>query len=145
MTGKPACEFAADIHGLGYTLAGNHRHLDNESYPHFTFSRDWSIYCEVVTADNLVLAATSGDMQLVRFCLDLRIGPDEREDIGELAEQPGRSALTAAEQGHVSIVQLLLDHGATFNKPDGYGRTALEAARANKHSHVVEALEKTAS
>lgn len=47
---------------------------------------------------------------------------------------------TAAEWGHVDIIQTLIDAGINMNAPDKYGDTALEKAVFHGHTDVVKAL-----
>ena len=139
--GKSACEFAADIHALGYSIGTSHRHLDSADYPHFTCNPEWSMHCELVTANELIWAAAEGNVEFVSLCMRLRIGVDDTEDAGDLQERSGRTALTAAaEKGHAEIVQLLVDHGANTRKADGYGRTASQVAADNGHQDIERML-----
>ena len=50
-----------------------------------------------------------------------------------------RTALhLAAAEGRAGIVALLVDHGATCGFADRWGRTAIDEARANGHTDIVE-------
>ena len=49
--------------------------------------------------------------------------------------------MTAAAEGHVEVVEILLDAGADKNIEDKDGDTALSFARKNGHAEVVALLE----
>ena len=46
----------------------------------------------------------------------------------------------AATNGHCSVVQMLLEHGADVNTADDEGQTPLHSAADKLHVHVVRAL-----
>ena len=48
----------------------------------------------------------------------------------------------AARQGHLQIVEMLLDAGANPRRPDAKGRTPLDLAAAQGHTAIVERLER---
>ena len=50
----------------------------------------------------------------------------------------------AAAEGQAEVVRALLRHGASWEKIDADGETALDFARSNGHSEVVQLLENTA-
>ena len=56
----------------------------------------------------------------------------------DLANRPGRTALTAAsETGHIEVVRLLPEAGAHIELADDVGSTALLMASYRGHSEVV--------
>ena len=53
----------------------------------------------------------------------------------------GNTALhVAAINGHMNIVEILLDRGIDINSKDSIGETALHLAAANGHMNIVEIL-----
>ena len=70
-------------------------------------------------------------------------------DIDDGADQVGRTALMcAAQQGHMSIVALLLDAGADVNAVGGYGSwhfCAIDLASSRGHEDIVEYLARRGS
>ncbi|GAB9477929.1 unnamed protein product, partial [Globisporangium polare] len=69
-------------------------------------------------------ACRGGDVDCVRSLL-LAAG-DDRVRVVEARDRDGATPLlTAASNGHVGVVQLLLEHGALVDEADEDGRTAL--------------------
>jgi ankyrin repeat protein len=60
----------------------------------------------------------------------------------DVVDQSGRSALhLAADQGHLELMQVLLDHDASVDAEDGMGRrTPLYLAATKKDSEAVKLL-----
>lgn len=78
--------------------------------------------------NRLVTQALKGDISGVRLWVRF-VDPNAPELWGFSHENKGRTPLTAAaERGHLDVVKVLLEHGATINTQDGFGKTALIAA-----------------
>lgn len=81
--------------------------------------------------DDLVQAAEKGDLQKVRLLLNRGVDPNGTDKTNNTALEK------AARNGHLPIVQVLLDKGAIV---DAGSYPALLAASQNGHVRVVEAL-----
>jgi hypothetical protein len=83
----------------------------------------------------MAIAAHQGELHEVRRLLDRGASPNS------WGVDCVDTALTgAADAGHVSVVQLLIDRGANLNLPNSQGRTPLSCARSRGHKEVEEAL-----
>mmetsp|Transcript_16430 Transcript_16430/g.39418 ORF Transcript_16430/g.39418 Transcript_16430/m.39418 type:complete len:319 (-) Transcript_16430:9-965(-) len=83
----------------------------------------------------LMAAVLTGDLEGARRILTQKI------DLNLQHERDGRTVLHwAAESGSLSLVTLLLDHGAEKNIIDHAGRTPLHLAIAKERQHVVAEL-----
>jgi len=87
----------------------------------------------------LMEASRTGMAQMVSYLID-RYGVDALE-INRQTSSSGCCALSdAAMRGHLSIVDLLLAHGANVQARRTDGKTALHCAAENGYTHVVELL-----
>ena len=84
------------------------------------------------SADDLLTAASHGDVDVVRALLAAGVDPASTGDEG------GTALHRAARQGHVAVVRLLLEAGADVDAVDGYGNTPLW--RASFGNNVVPSL-----
>ncbi len=88
----------------------------------------------------LILAAQNGHANAIDTLLEAGANVNRR-----LADQAITGLMLAAQNGHARAVSTLLRTGADSRKKDSSGRTALDYARANEHTAVVEILEKAAA
>lgn len=87
-------------------------------------------------SDLLVGAAAFGNLQGVENNLK-NTGPDTPDKAGRIA------LIEAAKKGNLTIVQKLVDAGASISQPDKEGNTALAQAAKNGHFDVVKYLADT--
>ena len=120
----------------------------------------------------LMLAGFNGHKEIVGLLLDHGAGVDARDEVGRTALMYSASGpfpeivrillekgadpnlsdksenftalMFAAAEGQAEVVRVLLLQGASFEKTDVDGETALDFARSNGHSEVVQLLENTA-
>jgi ankyrin repeat protein len=91
-------------------------------------------------AEEFVRAAARGNVDQLRLLLACGFAPDAVGESGATALQQ------AAWRGHVAVVELLLEHGASTQMQDDlYGETALEWARHGaSHAESAETCLKAA-
>ena len=69
---------------------------------------------------------------------------DPNSKYHRLITQPKNDEVTpldiASREGHLSVVEYLINHGAAVNKADKYGYTPLHVASARGHLSIVEYL-----
>ena len=95
----------------------------------------FSVVMAQTTTDDILEAARSGDLELVQTILD-----SDTTAIG-MSNDRGSTALHfAAENGHIQIVELLLDLGADLEAIDVDGDTPLMCAAIGGHSEVFKML-----
>jgi hypothetical protein len=97
-----------------------------------------SQYCHFFSQSpekNLYLASNLGLLEEVKNILEKKPNVDCTD-----ASFGNTPLLFAARHGHLEIVELLLDHGATINKPANTGNTPLIEAAINGHLEVVKVL-----
>ncbi len=83
-------------------------------------------------------AACIGDLELVSYYIQAGIDPNYQHP--EILSTP---LIESAQNGHYTIVEFLLQHGANPHISSVFdGLTALETARLHKQHKVVEILEK---
>lgn len=76
-------------------------------------------------AEEFLQEAANGDLLAVRKCLEGR----NRRQFMVAADAAGRGAAHfAGKAGHVEVLKLLSDHGASMDSPDSRGRTPLHLA-----------------
>ncbi|GIX73232.1 ANK_REP_REGION domain-containing protein [Caerostris extrusa] len=63
----------------------------------------------------------------------------------DLTEQFKTPLHIAAENGHLDIARILLEHDADILAKDSSGLTAMDLAEKTEHPHVMELLKTTAS
>jgi hypothetical protein len=85
----------------------------------------------------LILAAQNGRAKVIVSLVDAGADVNAR-----LAERNITGLMLAAQNGHTAAVHALLDKGANWRWRDRQGRTALDYARANERTTVVDALQK---
>lgn len=90
-------------------------------------------YFKKNTEDALQLAARFGYKHIVELLLPYFSRNEKSADIDS-------AYLWAAFNGHVDIVQLLINYGAHINASNDFGDTALHVAAYNNHSKVVDLL-----
>jgi ankyrin repeat protein len=83
----------------------------------------------------LVGAAKAGSYQVIEYLIDTELAKVDATDQDEFTPLQ-----CAAENGHLAIVQLLLQRGANPNKADDYNRTPLYFAAQEKHEAIVNEL-----
>ncbi|KAJ5826584.1 ankyrin [Penicillium robsamsonii] len=65
----------------------------------------------------------------------------ESQGCWDIRDSDGRTPLSwAAENGHLAIVELLLENGAYLRSRDNFGRTPLSRAAANGHENIIKLL-----
>lgn len=74
---------------------------------------------------------------LVGHCIQSNPGMHRHSRVQDTQET---ALMWAAQEGHLETVQLLLDNGAKTAIKDAMGHTALDMARRNDHSHIVDIL-----
>lgn len=87
----------------------------------------------------LMYAARYGYIQIVRLLLEAGANPNSTNELGNYP-----ALLAAAENGHLSVVESLLKHGADITHKNNFSETALEIAMKNKHGEVAKILRKQA-
>ena len=120
----------------------------------------------------LMMAAFDGHGKIVELLLDRGAKVDSRDILGRTALMYSASGpypetvaillvhgadpnisdksenftalMFAAAEGQTEVVRTLLSHGASFEKTDDDGESALDFARSNGHTEVVQLLEKAA-
>lgn len=86
----------------------------------------------------LFAAAGKGDLELVEYYISAGIDPNYQHP--EFLSTP---LIESAQNGHLAVVEFLLQHGANPKiKSDYDGLTALETACQHKQEKVVAILEK---
>lgn len=91
--------------------------------------------------NELVSAASRGDVAKVQRCIAFGVDVNEPTLTGWEGDREGDTPLTAAAQrGTVDAVIVLLDHGADVNKPNGGGWSALHWAALLGRADIVQAL-----
>ncbi|KAE8443871.1 hypothetical protein EG329_001280 [Mollisiaceae sp. DMI_Dod_QoI] len=98
----------------------------------------------------LGIASANGDEAMVKLLLEtdaVRVDGEYSYEVSAAARikvKEVRYSQTplwrAAEGGHVSVVQLLLEHGADINVKDYFNRTPLFIAARNRHGALVRTL-----
>ncbi|KAL3104195.1 hypothetical protein niasHS_002222 [Heterodera schachtii] len=82
----------------------------------------------------LQIAASSGQLEIVRLLMDLEV------DVNHCIST-GQSALHfACSKNHSAIVQLLIENGADLNAQDERGTTPLHKAASQGHQRIVNLL-----
>jgi ankyrin repeat protein len=83
----------------------------------------------------LMQASAGGHLDLVRFLLERGADPNhlDVDYFGPLT--------FAADEAHWDVVRLLIEHGANPGMGDGYGKTALDYAKAKGPPEMVRYLE----
>lgn len=85
--------------------------------------------------EQLLEAAGMGDTAIVQALVDTAV------DINVKDRTFGYTPLiVAARQGHIDIVQILLERGADVEATDNYGSTALYWAKKNQREEIVQLL-----
>lgn len=100
------------------------------------------LFPDAVPVEPLEFAAQSGDLAEAKVALN------DGADVNALAtawsQMTGvegyRVLHVAAEQGHLPIVELLLNLGADASVQTADGRTPLDLAQANGHTQIAELL-----
>jgi ankyrin repeat protein len=83
-------------------------------------------------------AAQDGDLSAVKRCVAAGVTIDATPDDGANFGEP---ALIAAAWGsHDDVILFLLDHGASINRRDSCGNTALNAAAIRGHTSTAQLL-----
>ena len=100
-------------------------------YAKFTPSREKF----VPPNDDLIEAATWGDVEAVRYAHSQRAEPDKPNQEGETP------LMIAAFHGHTEVVKMLLLMGANPHAKNRKGDTALDYAKVGKHSTIITILE----
>ncbi|GBG34800.1 Protein kinase, putative [Hondaea fermentalgiana] len=82
-------------------------------------------------------AAAAGDIDTVRALIKKR-----GESIVSAADYDQRTALhVASSEGHLEVVNFLLEAGSLVNQRDRYGHTPLDEAAAGKHTECMEVIQ----
>lgn len=84
----------------------------------------------------LIFAASGSNPETVDLLLKRGANPDVKDDVQEWT-----ALMFAAAEGQVDVVRTLLEHGADPSLEDEDGETALDFARDNGHTEVVQLLE----
>ncbi|XP_076082645.1 uncharacterized protein LOC143053752 [Mytilus galloprovincialis] len=84
--------------------------------------------------EKLNTAASDGDIEALKLCLQNGADIDYRDLFGETA------LMKAAEEGHLEICKLLIDRGCKINITSGYGQTALMFAVWGGHLEICRLL-----
>ncbi|MFA5306457.1 MAG: ankyrin repeat domain-containing protein [Candidatus Babeliales bacterium] len=85
-------------------------------------------------------AAYDGNIDIVRLFIDI-YGNSDQKSFLSYRYGDGKSALSwAASQGHVDIVQLLIDADVDLNSQDNNGNTALMVAIIGGHYNIAQLL-----
>ncbi|KAJ6088396.1 hypothetical protein N7486_009657 [Penicillium sp. IBT 16267x] len=92
-------------------------------------------YMNVQSMNALNLASFNGHEQEVEFLLAA-----QKHDINTADDTGTNSLIWASQNGHETIVQKLLEHGADVNAQGGYHRNALQAASFQGHHKTVQML-----
>lgn len=88
---------------------------------------------ETVTLQHFITAAATGDVGVINDLL-------EHVDVND-ADYDGRTALhLACAEGHVEIVEILLQRGADKNLQDRWGNTPSSEALKSEHNHIKACL-----
>ena len=88
----------------------------------------------------LIMASMTGFVKTVNILIEHKADMEARDLL------KGEAPLSwAAEMGHVEVVKALLVKGADPGAKDKAGQTALDHAKKNEHSKVVEVLKKAKS
>jgi ankyrin repeat protein len=126
--------YPPDEHGLGCVLCAAAENGHNSTLEILISS---SIEVADYLSPAMIWAARSGQEATVDFLREKSAdinAPDEWDC-------PGAPLREAAGNGHVKTVKLLLDHGANFRAPDGYGpESALRVAAIACHSEIITLL-----
>ena len=92
----------------------------------------------------VMLAAELGRVDVVRCLIrhgaDFNITKNRNRFVPLHPEDEGSALLKASAAGHVAVVELLLEKGASVDLRDGIGRTALMRAEQAGHSGIVDLL-----
>ena len=90
---------------------------------------------------SLRAAAEVGRLDAAAFLIENGADVDDLGEKSNEANQAKTSALlAAAENGHESIIRLLVQFGANVRYRDNSGRSAVDLAESNGHSRVAELL-----
>ena len=84
---------------------------------------------------NIIASAFRGEVNAVKALLDT--GVDPNFTFPDVDDTP---LITAARQGHLNVVKLLIERGAHMEMGTKYFSSALNAAALNSHKHVVDFL-----
>ena len=79
-------------------------------------------------------AVLRGDAEVLRDLLSRGIHPDARDRHGQTG------LMLAAQGGHLTAVQLLIDHGANLNMTAKFGLSAVMLAVIAGHEEIVRVL-----
>ncbi|GIY11810.1 hypothetical protein CDAR_516591 [Caerostris darwini] len=86
-------------------------------------------------------AATNENETCTRILLQAGANPNISCDLTEQFKTPLH---IAAENGHLDIARILLEHDADILAKDSSGLTAMDLAEKTEHPHVMELLKTTA-
>jgi len=91
------------------------------------------------TEDKFLWNVREGNTIIVRTLIERR----SITNINVADSTASTALMIACSRGHIEIVKILLEHGASTVPTNIYGKSALDLAQEKQHSRIVELLNQT--